>query len=319
MTGIGATYYHPCPLDPLLDGDIDRIARGVIRRELAGSSAGAGQIEDLLAEVRLRLVRTREGIENLEAYAAVVARNACYSFLRARFPERTRLRNRIRYAAGHHPGTTIERDALGIWRCSSRLPARLAPAAGSAARFIDDPRGWIESAGLDAGVPLPALVNALLATLDRPIELDRLADGLATVLGVVDAPSAPASADTARDIPDPTPPVSASMEQRESLGQVWAEIIALPPRQRAALLLNLRDPDGGGAILALLPDTGVASMADIAAAAGLEVQALQAVWDQLPLDDLTIAERMGLSRQQVINLRKSARARLARRLSGVRS
>jgi hypothetical protein len=40
---------------------------------------------------------------------------------------------------------------------------------------------------------------------------------------------------------------------------------------------------------------------------------LSALWDQLPLDDLSIAARLGVTRQQVINLRKAARARLARR------
>jgi hypothetical protein len=38
------------------------------------------------------------------------------------------------------------------------------------------------------------------------------------------------------------------------------------------------------------------------------------LWKELPLDDLTIAGRLGATRQQVINLRKSARARLVRRL-----
>jgi len=36
----------------------------------------------------------------------------------------------------------------------------------------------------------------------------------------------------------------------------------------------------------------------------------------LPLSDLDIAARLGLSRQQIINLRKSARQRLARRMAG---
>lgn len=34
------------------------------------------------------------------------------------------------------------------------------------------------------------------------------------------------------------------------------------------------------------------------------------------MDDRSIAARLGLSRQQVINLRKSARERLSRRLTG---
>jgi hypothetical protein len=78
------------------------------------------------------------------------------------------------------------------------------------------------------------------------------------------------------------------------------------------LLLNLRDPDGGSALHAL-PATGLVLMADIARLLELDDRELKTLWDQLPLDDLTIAARLGLTRQQVINLRKSARARLARR------
>jgi hypothetical protein len=40
---------------------------------------------------------------------------------------------------------------------------------------------------------------------------------------------------------------------------------------------------------------------------------LAGLWHELPLDDRRIAERLAVTRQQVINLRKAARARLARR------
>jgi hypothetical protein len=40
------------------------------------------------------------------------------------------------------------------------------------------------------------------------------------------------------------------------------------------------------------------------------------LWESLPLEDTTIAGRFRLTRQQVINARKSARERLTRRLKG---
>ena len=46
----------------------------------------------------------------------------------------------------------------------------------------------------------------------------------------------------------------------------------------------------------------------------LRAEELAGMWNSLPLDDRGIAERLGITRQQVINLRKSARARLARRM-----
>jgi hypothetical protein len=42
---------------------------------------------------------------------------------------------------------------------------------------------------------------------------------------------------------------------------------------------------------------------------------LAAIWEELPLDDQAIASILGVTRQQVINLRKSGRERLQRRMA----
>jgi len=46
----------------------------------------------------------------------------------------------------------------------------------------------------------------------------------------------------------------------------------------------------------------------------MTIEALAELWNSLPLDDHAIAARLGITRQQVINLRRAARERLARRL-----
>jgi hypothetical protein len=133
---------------------------------------------------------------------------------------------------------------------------------------------------------------------------------VAVVLGVTDAAES-----SPTEVVDQAPMPQDVLAQRASLRDVWAEIVELPVRQRAALLLNMRDPEGGG-ILDVLPTTGVVTMDDIARALELSLDELATLWARLPLDDLTIATRFGITRQQVINLRKSGRARLARRLAG---
>jgi DNA-directed RNA polymerase specialized sigma24 family protein len=312
-------------LEQVLGGDVARVIQQTVRRELGRSSVGAGQVEDVVADVRLRMVRklwslkrdAGESIDNLLGYAATAAEYTCYAFLRVQYPERTRFRNRLRYAVGHLATTTLRRDEAGIWRCETRRAVRRAPAVGATQAFIDDPRTWLASLNVDAGQPLPALADAVLARLDGAIELDRLVDALALVLGIADArPAGRHGQDELPDadrLPDPAPGVNDVLEHRQALERTWTEITALPARQRAALLLNLRDPDGG-AILHMLPATGVVSNAAIAAALELSPATLAALWDRLPLDDLSIASELDLTRQQVINLRKSARARLARRL-----
>lgn len=312
-------------LEGLLGDDAVRHIRDVVKRELGGFAAT--HLDDVIGDVRLalmqRLQALRNGrgepIENFRGYITRAAEHACYSFLRRRYPERSRFRNRVRYAVAHHASMALERDPSGMWHCATRQRVRRAAAPGAATTFMDDPKAFLADRGVNIQAPLPALLDEVLACLERPIELDRLVDALAVVLGIKDVAAATARSaddpDPIDTIQDPAPAVGAVLEQREQLLRVWNEIASLPPRQRAALLLNLRDPEGG-AVLHLLPATGVVTQADIAKVLEMSGRALADLWGRLPLEDRAIAESMGLTRQQVINLRKSARARLMRRMHG---
>lgn len=310
-------------------GELEALVTDVVGRALRGSRAGATHVDDVAADVRLRLVRrlwalrddhpAGEPIANLAGYVTTVAQNTCDAFFRHAFPNRTRFRNRARYALAHHPQTLVEDDAQGRRMCATRRAVRAAAAPGAADAFLADPGEWLAARGIAVTQPLPALLDALLAALDRPIEFDRLVGALAGPLGIEDTEPA-AFGDESRprggaaEPRDPSPDAGDVMLQREALARAWREIVALPPRQRAALLLNLRDA-GGSAVIHLLPGTLVASLDEIAAALDMTQQNLDDLWALLPLDDLAVAARMGVTRQQVINLRKAARARLARRLA----
>jgi hypothetical protein len=81
------------------------------------------------------------------------------------------------------------------------------------------------------------------------------------------------------------------------------------------LLLNLKDPSGGGCIT-LFPATGTATLRQLAVVLEISPDSFAELWNELPLEDTKIAELLKLTRQQVINARKSGRERLARRLKG---
>lgn len=89
----------------------------------------------------------------------------------------------------------------------------------------------------------------------------------------------------------------------------------LPRNQRAALLLNLKETSGFGCIT-LFPVTGIATFRELADALEMSAESFAELWNELPLEDAKIAELLGLTRQQVINARKSGRERLTRRLKG---
>src|SRR5262245_8405083 len=96
------------------------------------------------------------------------------------------------------------------------------------------------------------------------------------------------------------------VEKRIFLQRLWEEVRQLPRQQRVALLLNLRDTEGRSCI-ALFPALGIATLRELAEALEMSAEGLAEIWNETPLEDLKIAELLRLTRQQVINARKSAR------------
>jgi hypothetical protein len=145
-------------------------------------------------------------------------------------------------------------------------------------------------------------------------------DIVAALWGIKDhtEQSAPrdAEADSLAQLAQQNTDLAAEIDNRFFLKWLWEEICQLPVRQRMALLLNLKDDQGGG-VAALLPITGIASLRQIASALEMLDEDFAHLWPRLPLDDASIAGLLSITRQQVINLRKCARERLARKMRAV--
>nr|MBA2736678.1 hypothetical protein [Pyrinomonadaceae bacterium] len=167
------------------------------------------------------------------------------------------------------------------------------------------------------------LLTAIFNWTNAPIGIDLLTSVCADWWNVTDetvAIDAPKTDENGSEraqmqIADSRPDAFTETERRDYLQRLWNEIVELPTRQRAAVLLNLKDENGRGAIDLWLV-VGVATVEKIAAALEMSAEAFAGLWNDLPLDDNRIAEKLNLTRQQVINLRKSARERLARRMKG---
>jgi hypothetical protein len=162
-------------------------------------------------------------------------------------------------------------------------------------------------------IPLRAICEAALIQAHGPVALDELTSVLAHAWGLANLPLVESElggeSSLLERLPDGKGSPEDSLHQRERLRQLWQEIRQLPERQRVALLLNLRDDGGRGVIELLLTQI---PQSEIEAAAGLWSEEERALWESLPLDDNAIALRLGVTRQQVINLRKVARERLHR-------
>lgn len=266
----------------------------------------ADTIADLLRRLRdLRSDPSRE-IRDLRGYIVTCAYNRCHERLREHHPARNRLRNHLVYLFNHREGLALWRTAYGLTVCGRREWMGHPPVSAHVAESLLLP------ARADASAENRQQINALVTTalrhLGAPLELDAMVDVVARSIRLeqqrIELPltDADALALTAAD---------ANLELRLSLRQLWADIGELSPRQRAALLLNLRDAAGRES-LSLLVHTGTASIAEIADAVEIPRKEFEALWTQLPLADTAIGQLLGATGRQVIKLRRLARERLRR-------
>ncbi len=320
-------------LSSLLMEHADPIIRRVVRRTLGSRldlTDGRERTQDALEvqqDILLRLLAglrradSSSGIADFRAYVAVISYNACHDCLRRRHPARARLRDQLRYVLTHRSDFTLWHDPTrgslcgrAGWREEGRLPASGTLRGLAAGAALSDLRCGPETSALESGIA------AIFERVGAPVDFDALVDTVASLAGVgeTDSTDTVQAVDLEARLPARTPDVASVLERRGTLLRLWREILDLPLAQRQALLLNLRDGDGTDT-LALLPMSGVASIRSIASAVGMEANALAEIWHDLPWNDDRIAAHLGLTRQQVINLRKSARARLARRMRSLSS
>jgi DNA-directed RNA polymerase specialized sigma24 family protein len=319
-------------LGTLLEEQAEPLIRKIVAHKLGtfrdpGEEGGARQdLEDITADAVLALVSRLQAlradpegsvIESFPDYTATVAYNTFAHYLRRRHPERSRLKNRLRYLLTRDRRfalwPTPEGPVCGQTGWRARSASR--EAASKLEEVTGAPDRWLRwtSKGQTPGDDPADLVSAVLQAIGGPVEFDRL-------VGAIAALSAPEAARETRSATaldamadEASPPADVAYERRRSTQRLWGEVCLLPLRQRVALLLNLRDVHGSG-LLWVFPLTGVASIRQIARALEMPDLELAEIWNRLPLDDRRIAERLGCTRQQVINLRSAARKRLGHRL-----
>jgi len=314
-------------LEILLVGLASPLILKVLRRQLGGAErAPAADLEDLhgelLLKLQLQLESARLGERPAPAsfldYVAVAAYNGAASFQMARQPERTRLRDRVRYVLRRE-------ERLATWTGADRTPVcgvaeRRGEAADPAAagRLAELAQAEVARSGTGWG-SLPRQVRRVLERLDGACELEALVDAFAAATGVADGTvgldAEAADRETGRLTPSEVSPpdVERRLDTGQRLAQVWSEILELPKNQRFAILSNLRD-ESGEAMLEELLATSLVDLPALAEALDLAPEALGDLLSRLPVDDAWIAAHLGLDRGQVSNLRKSGRLRLARRL-----
>jgi RNA polymerase sigma factor (sigma-70 family) len=263
-------------------------------------------IEKLLR--RLQYLKTNsdsESIINFRSYVGVIARNSCYDYLRSKYPKRWRLKTQLRFALSHN-------EKFALWENEDEeLICGLAEWWGNI-KTIDryEAMDQLVFSRNEINCSNPAdLIAPIFEQLKTPLKLEALVGIVAELCGIKDSPKQEIKEEFYQ-IQSNQPDVATQVEQKLFLERLWNEICRLSVRQRTALLLNLRDADGYG--ISLFPYREIATIRQIAEALEIPYEEFARMWNDLPIDDATIASRLGIMRQQVINLRKVARERLAK-------
>lgn len=310
------------------EATIKEIVRTKLRVSLSPTDASHPNQEalDLVTDVQMALLSSLRDLKRISSsktisdfggYVATVTFNACHQLLRRKYPKRFQLKNKLRYLLTHESKFALwESDkewvcGLAVWRGS-----KLSVSATAELQRLRDSQHWFQSAA-DANRQRQALIDLIsvtFETLNGTVLFDELVslmiDQLQIKEDIMVADDERPKAASAHDS-------VLQLESQAQIRELWKEICELPLRHRSALLLNLRDRHGTHA-LELFQIMRVATIRDIAEALDFQPEEFAIVWNELPWDDVTIANHLGLTRQQVINLRQSARARLARRLRQVR-
>ncbi len=285
-------------LEQLVGEQASPIVGRIVSSKIRGATAedvSSDVVADLISRLReLKESGDRETIRDFRAYSAVAAYHGCDKYYRRAFPQRYRLENQLRYLLGKHVRLAIWVGPDGEWLCGNKAWRNHHPLVKATAPDV------VRAGSREAIL----LVERILDESSVPLAFDELVERVARHWRISDKREL-----RGLDLANQGPSVETKLAQRGWLKKVWGDIAGLPRAQRISLLLNLRD-ERGEAALTLLPVTGVASLAQIAKAVEMSVEELTRVWNGLPLDDLKIAERLGLNRQRVIDLRRTARQRL---------
>jgi DNA-directed RNA polymerase specialized sigma24 family protein len=317
-------------LTQLITTHLDSIIQGVIHHKLhlySNANSQQHEADDIRQEVVLQLLAELQkfrshpethSIRDVRGLTAVITYRTCSRWMRRQFPERHALKNRLYYLMTRQRGFALWPAQNGklvagfaSWRgqnSSATKPLRELISADEKLQTRVRSTG-IE--GKQAG--WSEVLAAIFEQAGTPIDFDDLVSALSSLLYIRNQPLE--STDESETRTAVTTDTAWQIEKRIFLQRLWEEVAQLPLNQRAALLLNLKDAEGRGCI-GLFPAAGIATVRELAETIGMEAVEFAELWNRLPLDDMTIAQRLGLARQQVINARKSARERLARRLKG---
>jgi RNA polymerase sigma factor (sigma-70 family) len=323
---------HRSSLDELIVVYADPIIKKILLYRLnfylgsRGTGINQPEAEDLYQTVLLKLVSCfrsdgadamAQDVCRINSYVATVTHNVCNDFLRMKYPERNRLKNKLRDLMRRHPDFTcwiVENQTLcGLRGWTGR------PESQKAARLLSGLNGDEEDGTTGkpdlrdlVDIPLTGLITELFNRCEGPIEIDRLVHTVAKVQGIEDRLNAsPAARDVSElQIADPKEGSYTHLELRELLHRLWTAASKLPLKQKRAFVFTSHDYSGESLLHRILREQ-IVTITQIYNSLEMTRDELVSIWGRLPMDALATAAELGTSTQMVAKWRHRALRKLS--------
>jgi hypothetical protein len=319
-------------IDDLIASYADPIIKKIILQKMGLYSNSAWksiiryESEDLYQTVLMKLVGVLgskhpsfldQNPDEIKRYVATVAYNVCNDFIRERYPERHRLKDKLRDLLKRHPD-------FSYWYIADRLLCGFSNWIGRTESskvatlicYLDENGIVTELEGLNVkdlvGFRFSKLIAELFCWFDGPIEIEHLVYITAKLQGVRDEPIE--SIDN-EDFPvwkiaDYTNTCYERVEVRELLHRFWGGICTLPLTQRKTILITCFDHTGESLLHSLIYEKIVA-ISQIYQVLAMTREELISIWDKLPMDTSTAALELGTNNRMIAKWRHRALKKLA--------
>ncbi len=284
------------------------------------------EAEDLYQTVILKLIAligadktgsVTQNISEMTNYVAMITHNVCNDFLRMKYPERNRLKNKLRDLMRRHPDYTC-------WVAESRIICGRKSWIGLAEadntvnlvnEFIRSESGGSNGKlNIDRLVQLPLsqLTAELFSRCRGPIELDHLVLIISNLQGIKDGLNESLDVEklSTSHISDSPTRYYEHLEVKELLLRLWEAVCDLPLNQRRAFIFTSSDHSGESLLHRVLRER-VITMAQLYQSLDMTREELISIWQKLPMNAPAAASVMGTSAGMVAKWRHRALKRLS--------
>jgi DNA-directed RNA polymerase specialized sigma24 family protein len=306
-------------LSELLLHEAAPLIRKVLRQRLGlyvnhlGANPQQPDAENLYQDILTRLLQRsqdwladteKNAIHNYRNLVITTATHACHDYLRAKSPNRARLKNKLRELFARH------RD-FKIWPGAGHEPlcgftvwdgeAKSSTAMAQIRLWQTSPDSFSVSDGDLQRLSFTKLVAAVLQQAGGPVELEALTKLLTTLLGTQDHPLESLDQEQENSDWQPIDPATNAelrLEGRATLQLLWEEIRQLPAQQRAAVCLSLTDQNGND-LFSILLEAEAVPWTQLAIDLDLSPEEFIELLRQLPMDNAGVANYLGTTRALV--------------------